>query len=314
MYKFNNHLIILIWIFQRLGELTIGTLRKHDAADDGDLTAERGLGNNTGVRAKIIYIKKKRDANVKKVFLLFTYMASFNETRDLLLISRDENLIDDEEFYCCGTCIRLGIRLSLRVLSAILIWRAKWSRKQNEAECKKQFLIWEARYTASIWCTRSPWNFQMLPRNFMQWTWGLCIILRRFAYPCRYYDLIPIFGRPVAELCMIANQVTDFIYDLHGPRISQWNHVLLQPEKLQHYADTIVSKGAALQNCFGFGDGTVRAICRPGRQQRLVYNGHKRVHAIKFQCVALPNGMIANLFGPINNVVCCKFLILINIM
>ena len=26
---------------------------------------------------------------------------------------------------------------------------------------------------------------------------------------------------------------------------------------------------------------------------------HKRVHALKFQCVALPNGLIGNLFGPV---------------
>ena len=51
--------------------------------------------------------------------------------------------------------------------------------------------------------------------------------------------------------------------------------------------------------CFGFIDGTVRAISRPGKDQRLVYNGHKRVHALKFQSVSLPNGIIASLFGPV---------------
>lgn len=28
-------------------------------------------------------------------------------------------------------------------------------------------------------------------------------------------------------------------------------------------------------------------------------NGHKRVHALKFQSVIAPNGMIANLYGPV---------------
>ena len=46
-------------------------------------------------------------------------------------------------------------------------------------------------------------------------------------------------------------------------------------------------------------DGTVRPICRPGEMQRAVYNGHKRVHGLKFQSVALSNGLIANLFGPV---------------
>ena len=33
--------------------------------------------------------------------------------------------------------------------------------------------------------------------------------------------------------------------------------------------------------------------------QRVVYNGPKRVHALKFQAIALPNGLIANIYGPV---------------
>ena len=44
----------------------------------------------------------------------------------------------------------------------------------------------------------------------------------------------------------------------------------------------------------------MRPICRPGHEQRLVYNGHKRVHALKFQSTSLCNGIIANLFGPVD--------------
>ena len=46
-------------------------------------------------------------------------------------------------------------------------------------------------------------------------------------------------------------------------------------------------------------DGTVRPIFRASMNQRAVYNGHKRVHSLKFQSVLAPNGMIANLFGPV---------------
>ena len=58
---------------------------------------------------------------------------------------------------------------------------------------------------------------------------------------------------------------------------------------MQEYANAIHRAGAALNNCFGFIDGTMRPICRPGHEQRLVYNGHKRVHALKFQSTSLPN-------------------------
>ena len=68
---------------------------------------------------------------------------------------------------------------------------------------------------------------------------------------------------------------------------------------LQIYSDAVAAKGAALHDCFGFIDGTVRPICRPGEQQRILYNGHKRLHSLKFKAVALPNGLIGNFYGPV---------------
>lgn len=61
----------------------------------------------------------------------------------------------------------------------------------------------------------------------------------------------------------------------------------------------VFAKGAALPYCFGFLDGTVRPSCRPEEMQRAVYDGHKRVHGLKFKSVALQNDLIANLFGPV---------------
>ena len=53
-------------------------------------------------------------------------------------------------------------------------------------------------------------------------------------------------------------------------------------------------------NCFGFVDGTVRPCSRPGQNQRLIFNGHKRIHALKFQSVVIPSGLICNLYGPVD--------------
>lgn len=119
------------------------------------------------------------------------------------------------------------------------------------------------------------------------------------SYPCHYSDMIPRFGRPVAELSMIINNVMDYIYDVHGHRLTQWNNDILNPGLLETYADAVAQKGAAFTNCFGFIDGTVRPICRPNQYQKIVFNGHKRVHSLKLQSVTLPNGLIANLFGPV---------------
>ena len=128
---------------------------------------------------------------------------------------------------------------------------------------------------------------------------ALCICLKRLSYPCRYADLIPRFGRPIPQLCMISNRVIDYIVDTHGQLLRSLDQPFLSRDNLQTFADAIHQKGAALDVCWGFIDGTVRPISRPKENQRVVYNGHKRVHAIKFQSIVTPSGMIANLYGPV---------------
>ena len=91
-----------------------------------------------------------------------------------------------------------------------------------------------------------------------------------------------------------------WIYENHFHRLTSWNNQpFLSPANLQLYAQAISRKGSPLKNCFGFVDGTVRQISRPGDNQHLVYNGHKRVPALKFQAVVIPSGLVANLYGPI---------------
>ena len=126
---------------------------------------------------------------------------------------------------------------------------------------------------------------------------GLCAVLKRFAYPCRFIDIIQIFARPIPQLLIICNQMTNLIY-------KNWNHLLinlnqlwLSPQCLQGFCNTIHQKGAALSNCWGFVYGTVRPISRPNESQKKLYNGHKKVRAIKFQPVVAPNGLVANFMG-----------------
>jgi hypothetical protein len=111
--------------------------------------------------------------------------------------------------------------------------------------------------------------------------------------------MIPRFGRSVPEMSLILSEILDFIYDNHGHLLTDLNQPWLQTHCLEEFAEAIHRKGAALDNCLGFIDGTVRPLCRPGENQRVLYNGHKRVHAIKFQSVVTPNGLIANLYGPV---------------
>ena len=128
---------------------------------------------------------------------------------------------------------------------------------------------------------------------------ALCIFLKRFAYPCRYVDMIPRFGRPEPQLCMISNAVMNELYQTWNRLLTDLNQDWLSPNHLEEFAAAVHNRGAALDNWWGSVDGTLRPICRPGKNQKCLYNGHKKVHAIKFQSIAAPSGLVANLFGPV---------------
>ena len=38
---------------------------------------------------------------------------------------------------------------------------------------------------------------------------ALCTFLKRFSYPCRNVDMVPVFARPIPQLSIICNHVTD---------------------------------------------------------------------------------------------------------
>lgn len=90
----------------------------------------------------------------------------------------------------------------------------------------------------------------------------------------------------------------DFLFERYG-KLLKFDASRLTSLKLQEFAAAIHAKGGALDNCFGFIDGTVRPISRPTINQRTAYNGHKRTHALKFQSVTTPDGMIVDMYGPV---------------
>ena len=130
-------------------------------------------------------------------------------------------------------------------------------------------------------------------------TEAISVLLKRFAYPYRFADMVARFGRPVPQLCMITNRMIDYLFDEYSHLLADLNQPWLSRDLLRHFAATIHDKGAPLENCWGFIDGTVRPLCKPDENQRILYNGHKRVHGIKFQSVVAPNGLITSVFGPV---------------
>jgi hypothetical protein len=143
----------------------------------------------------------------------------------------------------------------------------------NDDECKAEFIFYGNNIYNLIDVLRVPPEITCYNGLKVNGTEAMCIFLKIFAYPFRYVDLTPRFARPAPQLCMIANKIMDIVYQ-------NWNHLLInfeQPWLDNHHLESYAAKanhlkGAAFNNCWGFIDGTVRQLSRPGRVRRLVYN------------------------------------------
>ncbi|ETV67595.1 hypothetical protein H257_16194 [Aphanomyces astaci] len=152
------------------------------------------------------------------------------------------------------------------------------------ADCVEKF-----RFTKTT--LRSLANFLRIPARVVtacSAVEALCILLRRFAVPDRWSDLMSMFGRSRSGLCNIFLHVLDHIHNefadiIFLDRISA---------KLADFSQAIVDKGGEVENEWAFIDGTVRECCRPGgdERQRCVFNGHKRRHAVKYQTLKMRIG------------------------
>ena len=220
----------------------------------------------------------------------------FKHARDALVLCHDNGVIDDEEFCLLYDANRSkNSEFPYGEYMEIVI-----SKIWTTLNVKRKFRCHKERIPVLAEVLRLPETFTYSQGSVTTGIERLCIMLKRFSYPRRYSDqLIPRFGHHVPVMSMTSNTVVDFVYNLHSLRINVYNHNLRDSTSLQVYAETVFVKGVALDNCFGFVDGKVKPICCPGEKQRAVYNGHKRVHGLKFQSVALPNGLIANLSRPL---------------
>ena len=145
----------------------------------------------------------------------------------------------------------------------------------DTVECNIGLRFSKSDVLALLGALQFPERFVCTQRTTCSGLEGLCILLKRLAFPCRYSDMVSRFGRNSTELCLIFNSVLNFVYNRHNHRLRSWDQPFLSPEMLGIYADAVHEKGAPLHNCFGFVDGTLRKIARPKRNQRAVYNGHK---------------------------------------
>lgn len=145
-------------------------------------------------------------------------MALFKKVQEMLCLCLIEEIIGDEEFVLLYEAHRL---------SNLPFPHSAFEKfclvNKDPAERKADFRV-EKRdipFLLDIILLIVLPVFQCRNGTFCYGIEGLCIMLKRFAYRCRYSDMIPFFGRSMPELSMISNEVVDWMYTTHGHKITQ---------------------------------------------------------------------------------------------
>ncbi|KIJ45994.1 hypothetical protein M422DRAFT_165640, partial [Sphaerobolus stellatus SS14] len=128
---------------------------------------------------------------------------------------------------------------------------------------------------------------------------ALCMLLRRLTFPARLADVEMQFGWEKSRFSRISQLTAMYIW-------TRWKHLLrfdptyLTREKLASFARSFKAKGSPLGFIAALIDGTLQKNARPVRNQRLVYNGWKRIHCLKYHVLISPDGLVIHVYGPVD--------------
>ena len=131
--------------------------------------------------------------------------------RNLLLFLYDSESISDKEF------LTLYESYSSKNPGFPYSAYPKFDYDQtDESECLVEFRVRKQDITLLADVLQLTVTIRCHQRTTCDWNEVLCMLLKRFSYPCRYSEEINCFARPVPEISMITNTVMDHIFLSHG--------------------------------------------------------------------------------------------------
>lgn len=107
--------------------------------------------------------------------------------------------------------------------------------------------------------------------------------------------MVPFFGTSTSRISRIIATLRSFLYEKFSPGLA--HPPQLSAHKLQEFASAVY-RVCEVPHIFSFIDGTVRPTAKPEINQGVMYNGKDRVHALKYQCLCTPDGIMRHVTGP----------------
>ncbi|KAF7293443.1 hypothetical protein MIND_01121800 [Mycena indigotica] len=123
------------------------------------------------------------------------------------------------------------------------------------------------------------------------------MLLARLVHLSRLSDVEMQFGWERSRFSRITRLTALFLWD-------RWKHLLrFDPRrltrKLAYFGTILQLRGAPMDCVVALIDGTLRKTARPVKNQRLLYNGWKRFHCLKYHALLTPDGIVVHVYGPV---------------
>lgn len=165
----------------------------------------------------------------------------------------------------------------------------------SEEYCVKQFRFTCPQLKEIIEVLGIPPRIKTYGRDNVDSLTVLCMVIYRLSYPARLDRMEEVFKRSAPAISRLVNHLIKWTM-LRWNQLLIWDHHRLTPAKLEEYADLCYEASDNECNAvIGFIDGTVHEINRPVIGQQSVFNGHKHIHALKYQSIMAPDGIILHL-------------------
>ena len=124
---------------------------------------------------------------------------------------------------------------------------------------------------------------------------ALCMLCMYYAFPTRRFMMIPFFGTSTSRLSRIISHLRFFLFSRFSPGLA--HPPLISADKMDEFSSAVYAK-CEVPHIFSFIDGTVRPTAKPEINQGVMYNGKDRVHALKYQVLVTPDGIMRHVTGP----------------
>ena len=145
-------------------------------------------------------------------------MSLLKDARHLAFISHSQGVITDEELL-----LLLAENKSRNPEFSYDVYDRFDLENMEEAECKSEFRVEKHDIPLLAEALGLPDTFTCPQRSVAEGIEGLCMVLKRMSFPCRFSDMIYRFGRPVPVLPVFGHQPSYNFLTEPNKRLWKWS-------------------------------------------------------------------------------------------